>query len=101
MCAGVCKEWSVKPNKLRRFKYFNQQDATVSQVYYLKFMRGSKSFGCLPAHHQELTTALEASGFTVVGRGLAGYNLPDHDQQRFSRFSPTVKPEAPSAVVCS
>jgi hypothetical protein len=28
-------------------------------------------------------------------------NLPDHDQQRSSRFSPTVKPEAPSAVVCS
>jgi len=25
----------------------------------------------------------------------------DHDQQRSSRCSPTVKPEAPSAVVCS
>jgi hypothetical protein len=25
-------------------------------------------------------------------------NLPDHDQQCSSRFSPTVKPEAPSAV---
>jgi len=24
----------------------------------------------------------------------------DHDQQRSSRFSPAVKPEAPSAVVC-
>jgi len=30
---------------------------------------------------------------------LAG--LPDHDQQRFSRFYPMVKPEALSAVVCS
>ena len=28
-------------------------------------------------------------------------NLPDHDQQRSSRFSPTVKPEAPNAVVRS
>ena len=28
-------------------------------------------------------------------------NLPDHDQQHLSRFPPTVKPEAPSAVVCS
>ena len=28
-------------------------------------------------------------------------NLPDHDQKRSSLFSPTVKPEAPSAVVCS
>jgi hypothetical protein len=26
-------------------------------------------------------------------------NLPDHDQQRSIRFSPTVKPEAPSAAV--
>jgi len=25
---------------------------------------------------------------------------PDYDQKRSSRFSPTVKPEAPSAVVC-
>jgi hypothetical protein len=28
-------------------------------------------------------------------------NLPDHDQQRSSHFSPMVQPEAPSAVVCS
>jgi hypothetical protein len=33
---------------------------------------------------------------SVVGRGV-----PDHDQQRSSRYSPTVKPEAPSAVVHS
>jgi len=46
-------------------KYFNQQDATVSQVYYLTFMCGRTCFGRLPAHHQEHTTALEASGFTV------------------------------------
>jgi len=39
----------------------------------------STYFGRLHAHHQELTTALTASGFTlegggssVVGRGLAG-----------------------------
>jgi hypothetical protein len=41
----------------------------------------STCFGRLHAHHQELTTALTASGFTlerggssVVGRGLAGYH---------------------------
>jgi len=39
---------------------------------------------------------LENGGSSVVGRGLA-----DHDQQRSSRFSPTVKPEAASAVVWS
>jgi len=49
----------------------------------------STRFGRLHAHHQELTTALTASVFTlerggssVVGRRLAGYNRPDHDQQR-------------------
>ena len=41
----------------------------------------STCFGRLHAHHQELTSALRASGFTLerggsslVGRGLAGYN---------------------------
>jgi len=33
-------------------------------VYYLMFMCGSTCFGHFLAHHQELTTALAASGFT-------------------------------------
>jgi len=44
----------------------------------------SACFGRLHAHHQELTTALTASGFTLerggssaVTRGLAG--RPDHE----------------------
>jgi hypothetical protein len=37
----------------------------VSQVYYLTFMCGSTCFGRLPAHHQELTTTLGASGFAI------------------------------------
>jgi hypothetical protein len=67
----------------------------------------STCFGHLHTYHQELTTALTASGFTlerggrsIVGRGLAGY-LPDHDQQRSNRQSPMVKPVAPSAVARS
>jgi hypothetical protein len=43
----------------------NQQDATFSQDYYLTFMCGSTCFGRFLAHHQELTIALGASGFTV------------------------------------
>jgi hypothetical protein len=39
-------------------------DAADSQIYYLAFS-GSTYFGRLPAHHQELTTALTASVFTV------------------------------------
>jgi len=42
-----------------------QQDVTVSQVYYLTFMCVSACFGRLPAHHQERTIALGASGFTI------------------------------------
>jgi len=34
------------------------------------FMCGSTCFGRLPAHHQEHTTAIGASGFTVRERGL-------------------------------
>jgi hypothetical protein len=74
-------------------------------------MCGSTCFGRLPAHHQEHTAALGTSGFTFGEKRLercwswssmlpAG-NLPDYDQQRSSRFSPTVKLEAPSAVVSS
>jgi hypothetical protein len=50
-------------------------------------MRRSTCFGRLHAHHQELTTALTASGFTlerggssVVGRGLVCCDRPHHDQ---------------------
>jgi len=62
--------------------------------------------GRLYTHHQELTTVLRASGFTlerggssVVSRGLAG--RPDHYQQRCYRHAPTVKPEAANAVLGS
>jgi len=33
--------------------------------FYLTFMCGSECFGRLSAHHQEFTTALWSSGFTV------------------------------------
>jgi len=45
--------------------------ATVSQVYYLMFMCRSTCFRRLHAHHQELTTALTASGFTVAALVVA------------------------------
>jgi len=34
-----------------------------------------------------------------VGRGRAGYNRLDHDQQHCCHHAPTVKPEAATAVV--
>jgi hypothetical protein len=59
-------------------------------------MRGLTCFGRFFARHQERTAALAASGFTV-----AAWRSADHDQQRSNRHAPTVKPEAPSAVVRS
>jgi len=61
-------------------------------------MWGSTCFGCFLAHHQELSTALAASGFTV-GAWLV-VALPDHDQQH-CYHAPTVKPETANAVVSS
>jgi hypothetical protein len=50
-----------------------------------EFICRSTCFGRLHTHHQELKTALTASGFTLerdgnsaVGRGLTGYNRPDN-----------------------
>ena len=67
-------------------------------------MRGSTCFGRLHAHHQELTTALTASGFTVGacgGSSVVGRGLPGQDQQRRYHHVPTVKPEAVNAAVSS
>jgi len=66
-------------------------------------MCGTTCFGRLPGNHQEHTTPLGASGFTVVGWRLECYGrgLADRKQKRSSRFSPTVKLKASSAVVCS
>jgi len=45
-------------SSLKNFKYINQPDATISQVYYLTFTRmySSTCFGHPHAHHQELNS---------------------------------------------
>ena len=73
-------------------------------VYYLTFMCGSTCFGRPSAHHQERTTALETSGFTVGAWRLErcwSWSGPGHGQQCSNRHAPTVKPEVSSAVVRS
>jgi hypothetical protein len=55
------------------FNYSNNSTNKMqqfSQVYCLTFMCGSTCFGRLPAHHQEHTTTLGASDFTVGERRL-------------------------------
>jgi hypothetical protein len=44
----------------------DQPDATMFQFIILTFVYSSTCFGRFPAHHQELKTALAASGFTFV-----------------------------------
>jgi hypothetical protein len=48
--------------------------------------------------HHHTIQIIHQQDATVVGRGLA---RPRPTTCRSNRFSPTVKPEAPSAVVCS
>ena len=40
-------------------------------------------------HYELLVLLLEHGSWSVVGCGLAGYDLPDHDQQRSNRYAPT------------
>jgi hypothetical protein len=54
-----------------------------------------------PSGAYNYTRSLWFYRWSVVGRGLAGDNLPDHDQQRSNHHAPAVVLEAPSAVVRS
>jgi len=49
--------------------------------------------------YKPLVLPLERGGSSAVGRGRAGYNRPDHDQQHCYHHAPTVKSEAATAVV--
>jgi len=44
----------------------HQPDATIFQFIILTFIYSSTCFGRSTAHHQELMTAVAASGFTYV-----------------------------------
>jgi hypothetical protein len=84
----------------------NQPDATISQVYYLKFtqMYSSTCFGRPHAHHQELNCSSSlwfycwnvVVAVLLVVVGPAG--RPDHDEQHCYHHLPTVKPEAATAI---
>jgi len=69
-------------------------------------MYGSTCFGRRHAHRQELNNCSSSLWFyrwsVVVGVLLvvvAPGRRPDHDQQHSSHHTPTVKPEASTAVV--
>jgi hypothetical protein len=72
-------------------------------------MCGSTCFGRLHAHHQKLTTALAASGFTVGALAVAALLVvvwpvitgQTATNNAATTNAPTVKPEAANAVVSS
>jgi hypothetical protein len=47
------------------FKWINQRDAAISQVYHLSFKYSSTCFGHPHAHHQELNDCCSSLWFTV------------------------------------
>jgi hypothetical protein len=77
------------------FRAANRSSSDLNCICSLWFIHAC---GDRPLSHSALTTAGHhmRDGWSVVGRGR-----PDHDQQRSNRHAPTVKPEAPSEVVCS
>jgi len=81
----------------------NQPDATVLQVYYLTSICRSTCFGHLHAHHQELTTALTASGLNLERGGSSVVGLGPSGPQPTTLLPPSskVKAEAVNAVVSS
>jgi hypothetical protein len=56
---------------------------------------------CTAQHVSGVLTPIIISSTTAVavGRGRAGYNRLDNDQQHCYHHAPTVKPEAATAVV--
>jgi hypothetical protein len=49
----------------RSFKWINQPNAAISQVYYLSFKYSSTCFGHPHVHHQELDNCCSSLWFTV------------------------------------
>jgi hypothetical protein len=81
----------------------HQPDATISPVYCLTFIYSSTCFGCPHAHHQDFNNCSSSlwfyrGGSSAVGRGQAGYNRSDHNQQHCYHHAPKVKPETATAV---
>jgi len=106
----------ASPCIIIHFKWINQPDATISQVYYLPFMYSSTCFGRPHAHRQELNNCSSSlwfyrGGSSAVGRGLAGCGESECVNRNVLTFPTTgpttnkstattaVKPEAATAVI--
>jgi hypothetical protein len=83
----------------------HQPDATIFKFIILTFVYSSTCLGRFPVHHQELMTAVAATGFTFLSwwqscfvRGRAGRPARPPTQHGY-RHDTKVKPEAATAVI--
>ena len=61
---GIVRGWlRLLKKKTSWFKWINQLDATISQVYYLTFIYSSTCFGRPHSHHQELNNCSSSLWF--------------------------------------
>jgi hypothetical protein len=60
---GLSTRYLVEQNLL--FKWINQPDASISQIYWSSFKYSSTCFGHPHAHHQELINCSSSLWFTV------------------------------------
>jgi len=87
-----------------KFKWINQPDAAISQVYYLWFKYSSTCFGHPHTHHQELTAVaasglpLESGSSSAVGCGRAGWQPAWPQPTALLPPCSNGKPEAATAV---
>jgi len=96
---ATCISWNLQAGRhicmIIHVEITNKMQHCI-KIYYSIFKWGSTCFGRHTAHHQELKTALAASGFAYV-RGCRTLRLLDALQQPFMY----AKPEAASAVLSS
>jgi hypothetical protein len=88
---------TIQINQPTRYKNFS---SLLLDVYIqLNTFRASPrpSSGAQQVQYHPLVLPLERGGSGAVGRGRA--SRPDHDQQHCYHHTPTVKPEAATAVV--
>ena len=90
--------------RFRTIQIHHQPDATIFQFIILTFIYSSTCFGRSPAHHQELMTAVAASGFylrfvvIVVLCSWSGRQARPRTQHT-CHHDTKVKPEAATAVI--
>jgi hypothetical protein len=84
-------------NKMQQFHKFITRHLCVAQHFRAPLRPSSGAFNCTRSLWFYCWSVAVGALLVVVWQ----VNLHDHDQKRCYHHAPTVKPEAPSVVVCS